>query len=642
MSMPRQPASTRRPLALAFALALLAAGCAREVEVTVVVDGTPLLDKASMDAIATGQAELGKRLVVKVPKLGRKPFWRVKDAKAFVKADDVAPYPLAGSPMFVQVEQLTVQGRAAATVKELRLGSPVSTYSNPALAERRVLAIVEDGVVIGFCDAAGVSTEKPPVTVFRQRVVELVKAADFAGAARFVEAGLAAYPGEQSLAPWSDLLRRAADPVAFPPPGQRAAIVPEPALRKGAPAFVAPLAAGVLGAPKADAKLLTVLRQNTPVKVLELGGAFAKIELAASATVAWAPFEGMLSKLPSSVPAQYVAPETEEDAAEVTTAGAHATYYVRVVDLQAAAATEESLVARAKKAEAAGKPDEALELLSRALALGDSEQQTFEALFDAAIAAGDLERGVWAALVFQSAVGPLHALRGATGWSSPEIEEVALVQGCRGPLLPDGAIESVDVLGQLRRPKAGECLVLSGPTSICEDCNQADADVAYEQAREAREAMDDFVQKAGELYPLGPYLRVTVVNASLTAGPPRRPLFVEYGGTHWVPILALGAHERVTVYVKVDTYRDVYGVSLGEDDPGEPGEGDGGSFVVRAPDAPIVWVGEGDGDCEECHRGDGEEGEEEEDDPTQRSAEGDEGDAYEGGDAPDTQQETGD
>jgi hypothetical protein len=320
----------------------------------------------------------------------------------------------------------------------------------------------------------------------------------------------------------------------------------------------------------------------------------------------------------------------------VTTAAAHATFYVRVVDLQLAAATEESLVARAEKADADGKRDEAIELLSRALALGDSEPRTYEALFDAAIAAGDLERAVWAALVFEAGVGPLHALRGATGWSSPQIEEVALVQGCRGPLHPGGAVETVQVLGPLRKPKAGECLVLTGWTSVCEDCNQPDPHAAYERARQAREAMDGFVQKADELYPLGPYLRVTVVNTSFTAGPPRRPLFVKYGGTHWVPILALGAHERVTVYVKVDTYRDVYGVSLGEDDQGEPGEGDGGSFLVRAPDAPIVWVGEADGDCEECDRGDGEEEE-----PEEEGGEADEGEADEGGDAPDPQQDLG-
>jgi len=636
MSMPRHPASARRPLALGLALALLAAGCAREVEVTVVVDGTPLLDKARLDAATTAEAEFGKRLVVKVPKLGKKPFWAVKDAKAYVKADDVAPYPLTGTPMFVQVEKLTVLGRLGATIKELRLGSPVSTFTNPALAARKVLAVVEDGVVVGFCDPAGVSADKPPVQVFAQRVLELVKAGDFAAAGRFVEAGLAAYPGEQSLAPWSDLLERAAaDPLAFPPPGQRAAIVPEPALRKGAPAFVAPLAAGALAAPRADAKLLTVLRQNTPVKVLEIGGAFAKVELGTSEAPAWAPFEGALSQLPTAVPPQYRAPETEEDAAEVTAAGAQASaFFVRVVDLQAAAATEEGLVARAKKAEAAGKRDEALELLTRALALGDAEGQTYETLFDAAVAAGDLERSVWAALVFRKVADPLHALRGATGWSTPVIEEVALVQGCRGPLLPGAAVETVEVGGQLRKPKPGQCLVLTGSLSVCENCDQQDAETAYEAMRQAREAIDDFVQKADELYPLGPYLRVTVANTSFTAGPPRQPLFVEYGSTHWVPILALGAYERVTVYVKVDTYRDVYGVSLGEDDPGEPGEGDGGTFHVDSPDAPIVWVGEADGECEECHRGGGEDEEE--------GGDGYEGDADEGGDGTDTQQEMGD
>jgi hypothetical protein len=641
--MPRRPSPAHRPLALA--LALLAAGCAREVEVTVVVDGTPLLEKARPGAATLSEAELGKRLFVKVPRLGTKPFWAVKDAKAYVKADDVAPYPLAGTPTFVQVEKLTVLGRAGATVKELRLGSPVSTFTNPALAARKVMAVVDDGVVVGFCDPAGVSAEKPPVQVFAQRVLELVKAGDFADANRFIEAGLAAYPGEQSLAPWSDLLQRAAaDPFAFPPPGQRAAIVPEPALKKGAPAFVAPLAAGVLAAPKGDAKLLTVLRQNTPVKVLEIGGAFAKVELGPSDAVAWATFAGTLSELPTIVPPQHRAPETEEDAAEVTPAGALApALFVRVVDLQASAATEESLVAWAKKAGDAGKRDEALELLSRAFALGDAEGETYEALFDAAIAAGDLERALWAALVFRKVADPLHALRGATGWSSPLIEEVALVQGCRERLVPGAAVEAVEVGGPLRKPRPGQCLVLRGPLSVCEDCDQHDAETAYQALRQARQAVDEFVQEADELYPLGPYLRVTVVNTSFTAGPPRQPLFVKYGGTHWVPILALGAYERVTVYVGVNTYRDVYGVSLGEDDPGEPGEDDGGTFHVVSPDAPIVWVGEADGECEECHR-DGDEEGEEEDDPSQRSAEGDDGEGAEdeGGDGTDTQQETGD
>lgn len=639
MSAPRPSASARWPLALASAVALLAAGCAREVEVTVVVDAAPLLEKARLDATATGEAALGKRLVVKVPRFGEKPLWAVKGARAFVRAADVAPYPIAGTSMFVQIEQLTIAGPQGATVKELRLGSPVSTFATPALAARKVLGVVDDGVVIGFCDAAGVSADKPPVQVFTQRVLELVKAGAFAAAGRFVEAGLAAYPGAQNLAPWGELLARAAaDPLAFPPPGQRAAIVPEPALKKGAPAFVAPLAAGALAAPKGDAKLLTVLRQNTPVKVLEIGGAFAKVQLGPSGQVAWATFEGTLAQLPTAVPPQYRAPETEEDAAEVTPAGASTAFFVRVVDLQAAAATEESLVARAQAAQAAGTLDEALELLTRALALGDAEQATYDSLFDAAVAAGDLERGVWATLVFRKFVDPLHALRGAAGWSSPLIEEVALVQGCRAPLLPGARVEAVEVGGQLRAPAPGQCLALASSLSVCEDCNQHDLETAHAQLRAARGDNDRFLQKAAELYPLGPFLRITVANTSFTAGPPRRPLFVKYGTTHWVPILALGAYERVTVYVKVDTYRDVYGVSLGEDDPGEPGEGDGGAFHVVSPDAAIVWVGEADGQCEECHRDGGDEGAEED----EGADGGDEGAEDEGGDDADPQQELGD
>lgn len=608
MPPPRHPGSARRPLAFAVALALLAAGCARQVDVTVVVEATPLLDRASMDASPIGEAELGKRLAVKVPRFGVKRFWAVKDAKAFVSANDVAPYPIAGSPMFASAEKVAVVGRGGATVKELRLGSPVRTFSSPVLAERKVLAVIEGGVVVGFCDPASVSADKPPVSVFTERVLELVRAGDFAGAGRFLEAGLAAYPGERSLAPWSELLGRAAEPLAFPPPGQRAAIVPDPELQKGAPAWVAPLAAAVLAAPRADTKPLTVLRQNTPVKVLEIGGAYAKIELAESEAVAWAPVEGSLSRLPTSVPTRYRGPVAEEGAAEPVAAGTQAAFFVRVVDLQPAASTEESLVLRARTAQAEGKQDEALELLSRALGLGDAEAETYDALFDAAIAAGDLERAVWAAIVFKALPAPLHALRGAAGWSTPRIEEVALVKGCRGPAQPGAAIETVEILGNLRKPKPGQCLVLKGSLSVCESCAQRDAETAWELARGARQAVDDCVQKADELYPLGPFLRITVANTSLAAGPPRQPLFVTYGATHWVPILALGAYERVTVYVKVDTYRDVYGVSLGEEDPGEPGEDDGGTFVVANPDAPIVWVGEADGECEECHRGGEEEG----------------------------------
>lgn len=603
MPTPRTPAAPRRLLrAFAIALALGGAACSREVEVTVVVDSAPLLDKPSMDAIPAGAAEMGKRLLVRVPRYGKKPFWAVKDAKTFVKADEVAPFPVAGSLAFVSAERLTVTGPAGSVAKELRLGSPVRTFSNAVLADRQLLAVVEDGVVVGFCDPAGVSTEKPPASLFTQRVHEMVRAGDFDGAKKFVDGGLTAYPGEASLKPWGELLRRAAEPLAFPPPGQRVAVPPDPPVKSGALAYVAPLAAAVLGEPRADAKPLTVVRQNTPLKVVDAEGAFAKVQLAETDAVAWAPFLGQISFLPDRLPERYRAPEAEPGGAAVTAAGAEAVFHVRLVDLQGAPSTEESLVARAKQAQAAGKPDEALELLSRALGLGDAEPETYEALFDGAIAAGDLERAAWAAVMARTKHPPIHALRGAAGWSEPAIVDVALVQGCHAPLQPGGAVETVALRSTLRRPKPGGCLVLMDSTTVCEDCTR-DQESAFTARKHEEAANQKFVEAAEELYPLGPFLRITVANTSFTAGPPRAPLFVTYGKAYWVPLLALGAYERVTLYVKIDTYRDVYGVSLGEEDAGDPDEaGAGGTFVVEAPETATVWVGQEEPECEECER----------------------------------------
>jgi hypothetical protein len=601
MAIPSTPAPTRRRvLAPAVALALLAAACTREVEVTVVVESTPLLDRARMDASPVGEAVMGARLTVKVPKYGSKPFWAVKDAKSFVRADDVAAYPLSGSPAFVTEEKLAVNAPGGAVVKELRLGSPVNTWTAPALADHEVVALVENGVVIGFCDAAAVSPAKPPASLFAERVHELVRGGDFEGAARFLDAGVAAYPRDPTLEPWIELLRRAADPLAFPPPGQRTAVRPEPPVRKGAPAYVAPLAAAVLGAARPDASPVTVVRQNTELRVLDVVEPYARVQLAPAKAPVWSPVVGREPYLPEALPEKYRAPAAAEGQPTVTTAGTEAALYVRLVDLQGAPSTQQSLVSRAQAAQSAGNADEPLELLSRALGLGGAEPATYEALFDAAVAAGDLERAMWAAVMAKTRTPPVFALRGAAGWSEPAIVDVALVHGCSGPLQPGGTVELVGMRSPLRPAKPGQCLAIGGTALVCEDC-ALEQERARKKVQQEAQANARFLQAAGELYPLGPFLRITVENRSFTAGPPSAPLFLTYGKTYWIPILALGAYERVTLYVQVNA-RDLYGLSLGEEDPGEPDDRAGETISIAAPKGPVVWVGEPDLDCEACER----------------------------------------
>jgi hypothetical protein len=585
--------------ALAFVLALAAAGCSREVEVTVVVDSTPFLDKASLDASPTSTADMGKRFTVKVPKFGTHAFWAVKDTKSFVKTADVSPYPVTGSPNFVTTAKLPVKGPKGDVLKELPLGAPVSTIAPPAMAEKKMLAVVENGAVIGFCDVAGVSAQKPPPAVFSGSVKELLRQGDIESATRFLEGGLAAYPDEPSLKPWVELVRRATtDPLSFTPPGQRTTVAPEPAAKKGANAWVAPLAAAVFEAAKADGRIVTVVRQNTQVKVLDVTGAFAKVELAATDAVTWAPAEGELSKLPDKLPEKYRAPAAEEAAAPAPAPA----LFMRLADLQGAASTAEKLVARGKSALAANKADEGIELLSRAVGLGDPDSGAFEPLFDAAVAAGDRERAVWALAIVKLHAPILHALRGANGWSSAKIADVALVRGCRAPLLAGGGLESTEMLSKLARPKPGQCLVVSGSQQACEDC-QADADSAEQKLQKETAANEKFLSTADELYPLGPYLRITVVNTGAVAGPPREPLFVTLGNkTYWVPILALGAYERVTLYLSVANDREVYAVSVGDESPGEMGEDASTELTVENPQGSTVWVGQSDGDCQACER----------------------------------------
>jgi len=626
MKSPRRRTLALTPVCLLTLLAIGPSGaCRRDREVTVVNDVATLLDRADGKGTPLALQPLGSHLTVSMPLFGGADFYPVVDSRGFVAARDVASFPITGREAFVTAQRLPVRTLARAAVKELSMGMLVTTLALPTLTDAKLLAIVEGGNVVGFVEESGIGTSMPAAAQFASFARAMVREADYAAAIRLLGAGLRAYPDDPSLAPWLDLAKRAyGDPLGFTPPPRLAAVAPVPAVKKPGPAYVAPLSTPVLAEPSATAKTTTVLRQNTLVRVTAIRGDFAEVTLAAVQQATWAPYAATLDSLPQKLPAALraavtgasaVAPNAEgpEEAAAATYGGSDrprpgvaATGFVALAALQGAPNTTTALLERAKKAQADHKADEALELLTRAVGLGNFAPDASQALFDASVAANDLERAVWGTLFSRQEAGPLFALREATGWSTPTVLEVALLQGCKPPLSPGSPTEVVAMFARLARPSPGQCLLVTHAAETCLDCGLPEAQAQRKFEREQR-AGETFFATADELYPQGPFLRLTLANTTAEAGPPRLPVFITYDDkTYWLPILALGAFEHVSLYVQIDTYRDLYAVSLGDEHAAARAES-APEFVVTNPSTATVWIGVAPSDCQECLReGDGE------------------------------------
>jgi hypothetical protein len=177
--------------------------------------------------------------------------------------------------------------------------------------------------------------------------------------------------------------------------------------------------------------------------------------------------------------------------------------------------------------------------------------------------------------------------------------EAALLAGCKEPIRADTQTTVVTELTTLKRPKPGDCLVVTELDALCLDCNSDEAD-----ARRTLDRLDSATKKfwevADELYPKGPFLRVTIANQSSHAGPPADPVFVHFQNkSYWLPIQALAAYEHISVYVPVSEYRgELYGVALGAEQVAEPENSSG--FVVSQPSG-TAWLGVNFETCQDCN-----------------------------------------
>ncbi|OJH39554.1 hypothetical protein [Cystobacter ferrugineus] len=366
-------------------LALLC-GCWREpTDVVVVRSSVPLLADDSEGAAVVREATFGETLKVSRPRFGSGAFSRLESApgceRCFIRATDVEPLPLKGTPMWVAQASLEVTRGEGQFLESLPFDTEVVALLEAPWLPADKAALLRDGRPFALVARAGLSPAKPDTESVLTQVYQALGAVDFVNARRWLSIG-AALLGKQAPAAggtspldalryWLDVHTenpRLVGPEGTPPPAG-AGVPPlrstEPPADAG-PAFVSTALATLHARGAVGSAALGGLAAGTPVRVLSLKGEWAevavergaRVEPGSDVTLDW-----------NDLPAAKDAPPSEEGVADagVAEAGGVASGDAGEPDAASPAIAEAGLDAGVSPAPQARGPEEITGFIERTL-----------------------------------------------------------------------------------------------------------------------------------------------------------------------------------------------------------------------------------------------------------------------------------
>ncbi|MFY0574626.1 hypothetical protein ACN28S_09925 [Cystobacter fuscus] len=280
-----------------LALLILLCGCWSEpTDVVAVRSSAPLLADNSEGATVVREATFGEPLKASRPRFGSGAFLRLESApgceRCFIRATDVEPSPLKGTPMWVAQASLDVTRGEGQFLESLPFDTQVVALLEAPWLPADKAALLRDGRPFAFVARAGLSPAKPDAGSVLTQVYQSLGAVDFVNARRWLSIG-AALQGKQAPAAggssaldalryWLDVHTedpRLVGPEGTPPPG--GAGVPllrstEPPAGAG-PAFVSTALATLHARGSSGSAALGGLAAGTPVRVLSLQGEWAQV-----------------------------------------------------------------------------------------------------------------------------------------------------------------------------------------------------------------------------------------------------------------------------------------------------------------------------------------------------------------------------
>jgi hypothetical protein len=301
---PRRPAPL--PLALAsllLGLSLLGGCWQPPTDAVAVRPSAPLLADDAEGAAVVGEAPFSAQLKVSQPRFGQGAFLRVELPgcdPCFVRAADVAPLPLQGTPMWVAGTALQLKGGKGEPLRVYSLGAEVSAVAEAPWLQPGQVIVVDEGRPQGFAPRAALSAVRPGAGNVVAHTFEALGALDFQRARDWLTAGSDVLTGRPvppeeadlvaELRTWLDVHtsdERREGPAPTTPRGGRhdwplkaATPVTEPG-----PAFVGTALAPLREARSRRTRRLGTLAANTPVRVLAVNGAWARVSAPASRRV---------------------------------------------------------------------------------------------------------------------------------------------------------------------------------------------------------------------------------------------------------------------------------------------------------------------------------------------------------------------
>ncbi|NMO16609.1 hypothetical protein HPC49_21585 [Pyxidicoccus fallax] len=287
-----------------LALLGLLAGCWQAPTDVVAVRAAPLLADNSEGAAVVRQAAFGEPLKASRPRFGSAEFLRIEGApgceRCFIRAADVEPFPMTGTPMWVTAPSLDTSGADGQPLETLTFGTEVVARLDAPWLPTDQAALLRDGRPFARASRAGLSPSKPDSKSVLTEVFQALGAVDFVAARRWVSVAATAF-GKQAPAAgdsaaldalryWMDVHTgnpRLEGPEGIPPPGGTGAPPlrsTEPPAASG-PAFVSTALASLRARGASNGAALGGLAAGTPVRVLSVKGDWAEVAVERGALV---------------------------------------------------------------------------------------------------------------------------------------------------------------------------------------------------------------------------------------------------------------------------------------------------------------------------------------------------------------------